>query len=157
MENWSRAGVTNIGRGPNVVGFTPLVHGRSSAHVASHTLEHCDIKPVKDQVFEPILVYKKKQIDTSSRPSTKASSGGQSRSKSKSERRRPNSARKVQKERSQSASKFHEKCHDKPHNIQRNNFNKVVKKLDYRKYADNIEPVVNKDRVSSFEIYLSIF
>jgi hypothetical protein len=55
--------MSNIVMPPASVGHTPLMHNATSVRVAMRTFEFCDVEPVKNQVFEPVVVYKKKHID----------------------------------------------------------------------------------------------
>lgn len=63
MENWTRAGRAEIAMAPNTVGHTPLIYNTTSVTVAMRTYEYCDVEPVRDEVLQPIVVYKKKHID----------------------------------------------------------------------------------------------
>ena len=154
MENWSRANMTQINRSPNIVGKTPFERGYNSVSLASYTLENCDVEPVKNQVFEPILVYQRKNIDLSTRPSTKASRGN---SRSRSKGRTPIKKPKIN-EQSKYDSKFHQNCntkakgvvHDHSSESYKTQIHKNLSKakmLDTLQYAHNTEPVVDMSKV----------
>jgi hypothetical protein len=48
---------------PASVGHTPMISDTTSMTVAMRTFQHCDVEPVRNQIFAPVVVYKKKHIE----------------------------------------------------------------------------------------------
>ena len=58
MENFTRAGQSNLSKPLSWVGHTPLSHGVNAIQVAMRTFENCDVEPINN-LFEPTVVYRK--------------------------------------------------------------------------------------------------
>ncbi|CAI2373500.1 unnamed protein product [Moneuplotes crassus] len=114
---------------PSSVGHTPIIYNNTTVSVAMRTFKECDIEPVNNEVFEPVVVYKRREVDR--RPKTKRDSPKDTRfwrtknyntQKRTIPRKRPS---------------------PKP----KKELKKEMGEIDYRKWADNWNPCVDVQRV----------